>query len=169
MKKIFLSKVMVIFFSILVIFISFAIIENYDFGVPSEAELTKQINSAIEKQDYSKAYTLVESWYTYSFHNALTGNWNNLKEITPVLNEKILTTEIADYITEDERGNMSAKIIFTIKQHAKFNNFFTDVNDKYYSSSAEKRMLEYAIEIANTLGKQELVEQLTNAIQQYKN
>lgn len=121
-------------------------------------ELNQEVNAALEEGDFQKAYNAVDPWFDN--HEEST-----VRNFAYQLNEKILKMEIASYIEDDSDGNMAPKIMFTIKDRAQHNSY--SGHSAVIASGKpreEKRMIEYAIELASTNGNDALVEKLKNSM-----
>ena len=108
----------------------------------------KEAKNAMDNGDYMGAYIIADEMIAkgYGTHEYRAGE---------VLNEKILTSEIADLIGTND--NPSAKIVLAIKERARYN-----------YSNGEKEMLELAIQVAQANGNDDLVAKLQTILDSWK-
>ena len=115
-------------------------------------------NRAIEEGDYPTAYKIVDIMFATDDYL--------MKEVAAELNEKTLKNEIAAII-EEHGDNSAPKILFTIKERGKYNTeYFSYSSD---TDEEEKKMFEYAIGLATTMGYKQAANLLQNALDQYAN
>lgn len=133
--------------------------EEYDLGEEvTEETLTRAVNKAIEKGDYSRGYSIVEPYFE---QHQLT----NLRNTSYHLNEKILRSEIADLVGTDNNGDNAAKILFAIQERAKYNDFRTN-HSRNKEIQEQNKMLENAIDLATAAGNDVLAERLKKSIKE---
>ena len=113
----------------------------------------QQANEALNQGSYSDAYVIVDKMISKGYSYKKTA-WN--------LNKKVLTYEIAT-ITEENEDNSAPKLLFAIKERAKYN------ADTDYEEREEKDMLKYAIGLVTTMGYEQTASLLQNALDQYAN
>ena len=101
----------------------------------------KEAKKAMDNGDYMGAYIIADEMIA-------NNNYYAIEKAGKVLNEKILTSEIADLIGTND--NPSAKIVLAIKERARYN----------YYSGGEKKMLELAIEVAQASENDDLATKL---------
>ena len=129
----------------------------YRFSVDDRIKCVKIGNRAIEEGDYPTAYKIVDIMFAAG---------GDMYEAAAELNEKTLKNEIAAIIEENE-DNSAPKILFTIKERGKYN---TDNSaDEKDVKEEEKKMFEYAIGLATTMGYKQAANLLQNALDQYAN
>ena len=104
----------------------------------------KEAEDAMDNGDYMGAYVIADEMIA-------KGYVSHAYDAGQVLNEKILTSEIAGLIGTDD--NPSAKIILAIKERAIYNR-----------NRGEKEMLELAIQVAQANGNDDLATKLQTTL-----
>lgn len=123
----------------------------------SVESLTKNVNKAIDKGDYAKAYSLVDPYFEQ--HDK-----TQLRDASYNLNEKILKHEIASLVETDDNGDNAANIKFAIKERSKFNSYWASRGRDYgpdTERAQQSEMLKYALSLAKAAGNDALVNKLS--------
>ncbi|MCH5311414.1 MAG: hypothetical protein J1E57_05600 [Prevotella sp.] len=123
----------------------------------------KEAKNAMDNGDYMGAYTIVDEMMTKPRPNGFAYNLRPAYD----LNKKILTNEIYDLIGTDD--NPSAIIILAIKERTRYNSWTTDDDyEKEERLKAEVEMLEFAIQVAQANGNDDLATKLQTTLDSWK-
>lgn len=122
-------------------------------------KMSSEVTEAIENDDFATAYKIVDPWFKR--HDDVT-----TRDAAFQLNEKILKNEIANLVATDSNGDNGARIIFAIGERAKYNDYWSSVNDSYELGEKIK-MLKYAIEISSLNDNKSLTDKLESALLKY--
>lgn len=120
----------------------------------SDEKVGEKVNKYIEKREFNKAYSLIESHF-----GGYGGGY--VYRIGSDLGKTVMKTEISEYALEDNAGEMFPKILYVINAHpaAITNSDSTNENAMCY-------MVEYAINISTALEKHALADKLKSYYKQ---
>lgn len=131
---------------------------------------SEDVNEALSSGNIDEAYAIIDTYIDYSVPvetEPIFGNIKNSDELQHArnlrdkarsLNDKVLKNEIAELVANDNGGDNAPNISFAIYERAKYN-----VDFDLHIETEQKKLFDYAIQLAKSMDNDKLVNKLKKA------